>query len=80
MTFRVTLRWRYPKTDANGRTPTKELESAKSLTGSQLCETSPCSLGFRDTASKNPSLSANQVFAFFLSNFNEIIETQILSA
>jgi hypothetical protein len=46
VSFRVSLRWQTPKTEANGRKPTKELANAKLLALCRLREKPPSSLAF----------------------------------
>ncbi len=80
VSFRVSLRWQNPKTDANRQKPTKELENAKWLVPRGLRENRPSLLVFRETDLRNPSLSDPPFVRFFLSISQEINETRILSA
>ena len=48
VSFRVSLRWQNPQTEANGRKPTKEFANAKSLAPYDLSERSLFLLAFRE--------------------------------
>src|SRR5262245_21236713 len=58
VSLRVSLRWENPKTDAKGRKPTKEPESAKSRVWRHLHEKRPSLLAFLESSEKNPCLPA----------------------
>jgi hypothetical protein len=59
VTFRVSLHWQKPKTEANKREPTKESDDANLLTSCELCQKRSRLLGFLKVAVKTPCLPAS---------------------